>query len=734
MFNQSSKEKKSHTEQSEKYLAIYLNHTKVQAALWQVINGKIQITTRSDVHFFKDQESCLVKTDEALQELGKDSEGVSEVVFGLNDDWMEKGDLADAKKPILKKLTQDLSLKPVGYVVMTEALAKYLSADEPLTSLLLVELTEQELVVNLLQRGAITLTQRVGKSDDLVADLNESLARVGQNIGQEHLPPKILVYSLVLSEAELAEGKQLLLSCDWTKDHAFLYPPVIETLESHFVIDAITKQGGQAVAEAKGLQLATNEEATTRDLAGKNVVSSQAEDFGFAEVEQDTDLAVSKDDDNLAIVNHQVAHDFGFEETAVEQPVGTEHKDDSAKKPVEKVTSFLVKKERELSHKPFMVTGFLGGIVVLLIIGLVTLFMSRKAIIEVTLKAKLISQAAELELDPAATQPDADNLILPANLTTKQVAASDTVETNGVKLIGDKAFGKITIYNKTDSEKKFESGTILTSGELQFTLNDEVSVASASVEIDSGSETKTFGKADAQVTAQQIGADSNIAAETELKIASFAGSSYVAEVAEDLSGGSSREIRVVSATDMANLKEALTKTIKEQAAEDFKNDSGDGVYYVPTQNIEVVESNFDAEEGDEVETLSLDLTLNIEAVSYKVDDLKPLAESLLASQVPDNYKLSQEDPQILSTPSEQAEQKESTNVILAAQISSKAIPVVDADSWKHELAGQSLSSAEAILRGKGEVKDFKIMLLPKLAGHLLKSIPNKAEQIDIKLQ
>ena len=81
----------------------------------------------------------------------------------------------------------------------------------------------------------------------------------------------------------------------------------------------------------------------------------------------------------------------------------------------------------------------------------------------------------------------------------------------------------MTIFNKTGSSKTFAAGTVLLGGDnLAFNLDEETTVASRSATEDGeGVITITPGKADAKITASNIGSDSNLAAETRLSFKQF---------------------------------------------------------------------------------------------------------------------------------------------------------------------------------------------------------------------
>jgi len=776
LFNSSSDEPKL-------CLSLYLTDHQVQAGLWQLTttglpaprlsdgqDGQVAIMAHSDAHSFNNDDECIKATDESLQELGKESEGVEEVVFGFDPNWIDQGNIADLKKPLLKRLTKELSLRPVGFVVTTEAVAQFLSIKEPLFSALVIEITAEEIIVLVVERGNLVMVEQVGKSGDIAADLTEAMARFEPNLHQKYLPPKILLVSLDEDEDELKEKQQTLVGFDWTKDHPFLHQPAVEIEPAATLIEAVTSQGGKAVAQSKGYKLAqikTKDQMTAFETEPHPTQLNPTE-LGFAPVDlpsaghpDETPPAKAGDvkerftppsdfdqfnDEFTAVDEQSQASSFGVPMTSIESNL-TDPSLDMPKKrfrlpnlfgrqPAAQEFSPLAYTakpiHKKVSHLSFVGLGLVGGLIILLGLGSWWVHKIVTANILITLKTQTISQDVTLTIDPKATTPDAEKLILPGRLVNQEVSGSKSMDTTGVKLIGDRAKGKVTLINKTDSEKIFDQGTQLSLGKLKFTLDETVKVASSSVQKTSSGENKTYGKTSATLTAGQIGAESNIEKDKELVVANFGTGSYAAASEEAFSGGSSREVRAVAKTDLTKLKQELIAELQKQALQDMTKGGEAGAYYAPTSKVISVKSEFSSQEGDEVNTVGLDLTLNVEAVAYQNNDLKPLSLAVLSSQVPSGYQLSKQDPQILSSPETSA--SSSSQVKLKAQLTAQAEPQLNLEAWKKEIAGQKVTSAIAILKGKKEVNDVSAVILPSSLSLLVHQVPTDISKIELVIK
>lgn len=690
----------------------------------------------STSYSYEDQHSLLVQTDKALQELGKESEDTNDVIFAVDPDWVVGGDIAPERQVTLQELTKALSLQPKGFVVTSESVYQQTIQREPLASQILIELRDELLQVVVIQRGTLLGVQQVGRSGDLAADLTEALARFGKDLGHDHLPSRLILHSEVTTQDELQQLQQELLSSPWGDALPFLQQPEVEVAKEHFLLEQVLGQATQSLDPVSKQSGA----APVPPKAAAEPMTAIDTEFGFAPYQTSGDNFHSVNLADEQDAPAATARGAGSSRPAAPQKMvqGLRRllfKEDQKTTAVAQTVHHS--KLEQLSHKPFVLLGVGLGLVVLLILAVGYAVTQHRVEVVLELNSKVISKTAELTLDPGAALSDVERAVLPAELTQVEVAGSESLATTGVKLIGEKAQGQVVIYNKTTAEKIFEAGSVLQSGSRKFTLDQEVSIASASVQTQAGSETKVFGKAEVAVTASDIGSEGNLEKGTKLSLASFDSSSYEAEVLEKFNGGSSREVRVVSDKDVANLTKNLTQKLQQDAEQQLKDQSGKGRYFVATGQVETLESTFDAKVGDEVQSISLDLKLSVAALGYDLEQLRPLAAQLLADQVPSGYRLSEQDPQILSAPdttqTASASGRSQTAVKLTAEITSSALPIINTGELAGQLAGRPNAAAESTLNTNPAIKAVKISVEPALFARFFSSWPNSAENISITI-
>src|SRR3972149_4363417 len=201
-------------EAAKQFLALEISAETVKTAVWQVVDEKTSIVRTGSIEEWQDDsaEELVTAADasltKALEGIPKEPE---EVIFGLPESWVGKEGIAEGRKSYLQTIFKKLGLKPVGFVVTTEALAHYLRTIEggPPSAILLA-LSETEVAVTVVRLGTIVGTQTVGRSEDLSKDVEEGLSRFGSL--DNNLPSRMLLYD---GTGDLEAAKQVLLSYDW---------------------------------------------------------------------------------------------------------------------------------------------------------------------------------------------------------------------------------------------------------------------------------------------------------------------------------------------------------------------------------------------------------------------------------------------------------------------------------------------------------------------------------------
>jgi hypothetical protein len=706
-----------------------MTDTTLQSLLVKVSTQGAKILHRSSVVVYSDELTAVVKMDETLQELGEESEKVTEIIFALDPSWLKNGDVVSAKKPLLHKIVTDLALRPVGFVVISEALVQHSINHNPHFSAILLLLNQSNITVTVATQGKIVSTQTVGRSSDTVADLKEAFARYLQENGEAHLPGKLMCASFALTEEELIGCQQKLLDATWGDKIPFVQTPTIDVVKPDLAVSIIAQQAGQAITAIVNPQ--------------SDVVP--ADNFDFAAVSTEK-LKSTKSEERAVEVDHQtlptsfgipIKHSMLKDATPEdeERPELAVEVDEPIRKQKKSFMSKLFGSSKNSGHhkynpKIFIGAGFVAGLLVLVVSGYVWLFFFSSVTVRYKPVAKAIAKEVSLTLDPSITEPDAAALVIPGKKVTVDLSQSTDGTTTGIKIVGDKAKGEVVVYNKTDSQKTFAAGTVFSFDKLQFTSDKDVTVPAAITKEEGNQKTTTYGETKVPVTAYVIGVEGNIPKDSELGVASFDKTSYTSKVVADFTGGTSREIRVVSKEDRELLLSEAKKAMLTEAEKQFEEKSGNGIYILPTTELVISKAVYSAELEAPTEELALKLDGTVTALSYDVADLKPISQAVLSDQVPEGYQLSSEDPEILSAPATTS--KDSKAVTLLANISSQAVPKVESSAIQSELVGMSIEKAQEHLQNKKVVTNVEFIFNPPIAQKIVGRLPKNASRITVE--
>lgn len=694
---------KKKTEAKREYLfALEVSHSVVKSAIWTVANNHPQAVSVSSCFSWDDasDDSLIEAADQALTEasLHLDHAGKiqpEKVIFGLPSDWITSEEkIVPEKLPILKKLTTKLSLTAIGFVVTQEAIVRFIHSQEGVpTTAILVGVRPHIIELSLVKLGKILGTHIIKRGEGIAEDVIEGLSRFPH---QDMLPSRILLYD---SSLDLNEIKQQLLSHQWLSHHTklpFLHFPKVEILPEDHTVKAIALSGGSEVAVSLGLM---SEPAASSEVIETLSVSTSPEQATGPLSGPDTP------NDTLGFVEHEI-------QEVEEVP--------------EVVKSRLTMPQMSLprfSASPIII------IVVLLVLAIgssVALWFLPTAHVIVAIEPKKTEVAFDLIVDPKGNATASSIPKIPGEIIETVASSQKTTDATGSKLVGDRAKGEVTMINGTTATRSFPAGTVIISPNgLKFTLDAAVSIASASGTADPNSYQP--GKSNVKITAEAIGTDSNISAGTSFRVGTFSTLDYVAKNDAALSGGSSRQAKAISKTDIDSLKSSLTDTLRTQAQEDLEDKLEDGQQIIlETITLTTTSEKFNHKEGDVADTVSLDLSVKASAVSISSDDLDSVVREQLNPKIPEGFTATDSiSPHFVF----KSVKDGVTN--LTTTVEAGLIPVYETENIIKNLVGKSSPTAQAYLTSLPQVKDVQMTFTPPAPGFLI-TMPHVAKNIKLE--
>lgn len=674
---------KGQTEQEPKlFLAVQIDDEFVKTAIWTV---KDEATSLAAVGSTQDwdgssTEILIEAVDASLgaggKKLGPDTQEPDRVIFGLPENWVGSDGISPPRLKDLKQICQKLELEPVGFVVTTEAITHYLKSKEgtPLSAIL-IRVSTSEITVSIVRLGNIEGTHVVGRSDDLAGDVREGLARFGD---QESLPARMVVYDG--DEDSMEDLTQQLLAYDWQSYLPFLHMPHIESVSETFSITAIAVAGGSEVAKSLGFAISRIASAETETRPEKP--QPQAE-------EEPAEPAVST-----------VETAVGHESAAAPFPA-------SLKQIFNRLFSRLKSQLPPRLLNKIAAAAAIG--IFSTVFGLITAAKRLpKANLELVFESQTLNQKVRVKVDPSASVVDPENAVLPASPVTVIKSGQKTAPATGKKTIGDKAKGEVTIYNRrTDGGKTFAVGTVISAENKEFVLDADIQVASASADADYSI---VPGKSKVSVTARSFGSEFNLAAGTEFQVNTFSKSTYVAKNDSGLTGGTKQEVKTVSGKDLSDLKKTLLEELKSAAAQEIESEKSDLQVFPATTAAGAENEKYSAAAGEEIESVSLELTAKITALAVEKQNLENLLSALLRDTIPQGFTLAVEDLNIdieNVTP-------EGDAVSFDAKVSAKLSPTVERSQIIKMALGKRPADALKQIESLPHIRRADLTISPKL--------------------
>jgi len=212
------------------------------------------------------------------------------------------------------------------------------------------------------------------------------------------------------------------------------------------------------------------------------------------------------------------------------------------------------------SFTGILLTGLVGGIAVVLLFGVLP-------VMKVSVQPQVVQQAQDLEIiiDPTVKTVDLSRRLVPGEILQQRVEVVGSMPAGGGKKVGrDKARGEVMFISQNPQPVSIPRGTIIVSNNnIKFATDQDVQVPALSL-----------GTARVGVTAVDAGPAGNVDARALTRIEGIP--NIQPRNDRPIAGGTDRDGKVVTADDVAKLKEQLQGRAREQAlAELYARAGGD---------------------------------------------------------------------------------------------------------------------------------------------------------------
>lgn len=682
---------------NEHFWSIVIEQDTVQVGLWTIKGENVSVLAAGKAFQWETDEDLVEKIDAGLTEVSdripEEATEPSKTIFGVPASWVEDGHI---KRPHLDKIrtvSKSLSLSPMGFVVLPEAIAHAVKIREgsPLSGVV-VGVGKGSLDVTVFRLGNIVGTVSVGRSVSLVEDMVEGLSRFSAG---ESVPTRWLLYDGV--QTDLEETKQEFIKADWKvagENLKFLHTPQVETISEQEKVEAVSIAGASELGEIKGI------EGKESELANVTVTHEVShEDLGFVIDRDIREEVVHEGPAAKQFLHPNVPVSFGF---------------------LKKFKPRMPQVDFGRKRVGVVIFGFL----ILVVGGLMAAwFYLSSADVTIYLSPKNLQEAETVVLDTNISTPDLANFTFPATRLETKAVSEKTKPATGVKTVGDPARGRVVISNGTVEEVKLNQGTVLTGPDgLKFTLDEGVTVPEAQ-------SPRSPGEVSASVTAVSIGEDGNLAKDESFSVANFPRSEVDAVSEEDFSGGVSREARVVSQDDISKLRSELAEELRLQARRDLESSAFGSRFIAEVVEYEVINETVSARVGEEADAVTMTMTIGATGLALPESQVAEMSQLILREQIPEGFSLRSEQVEAtFELVDEIADGAWEFDVGLSANL----LPSVDVDLVRKEVAGRRPGAAEQYLARIPGYESSVIVVRPSLPG-FLGNLPRVGKNISVEV-
>lgn len=690
-------------EKNESFWALLIEPEWITSAIWQVTNGKVEITnaspsTRYDAKSVDEGLGLTDAVDASLssctQNLPEEADDPTKTVFGVPNSWIAEGNIKDEYLGILKKLCEDLSLVPSGFVVLSEAISHFVKQEEesPLSGIV-AGISSENIDLSIFNLGKLVGTTTILRSVSVEDDMVEGLSRLG--VGLESFPSRIILFNQ--NEQELEEIKNSLNGANWevVSSSKFIHTPRIEVFDPSKKIMAVALAGGSELGEVDGVVVANAEE---KDTETENLPIEEVNNF------EEPD-AVTAADLGFVINNETQPEKPSNAAPLVENELPVHHTKSF------KLPEFKFKKPNfnyKFGNKPLIMGGSL--LTTFFVVAILLWWFLPTASITVYVSPQKIEEVTTIDIGSDLNSKDVE----------VNVNGEKTKSTTGTKTVGERSKGQIKIQNGTAFPISLPSGTVLlSSGDLKFVTTKSASVSGALTP-------STPGTATIDIEAGNIGSEYNLSKSEVFKVSNFPKAEVDGTAVDNLTGGSSRQISAVSEDDRKSLLKSLTEELANNAKGQLSEKINEDEMLVESSVVtEIDEEDFSNKLNDEASNLKLNLSLIVKAKVVSKSALSSVSKKSLESKVPEGFVL--KDDQIIYDFTE-TDEADSFNL----KISANLLPNVNPFDIAKKIAGKFPKIAEDYLVSVPGYARAEIRVTPLLPGKL-GTLPHISKNINVTI-
>ncbi len=667
------------------YFGLYLTDASEFGFVFDAAGPAPQILSQNAVSLTSGFDKILEDTDNLISQLElQTGKHLDKTIYFLHS-WMIDEQTFEIKEPyknIIKKLSKDLELEPMGYIDVQDALHDHLRKTSVLNTVA-IEVNKTKVGISVYKGGKKVYQQYTARTDVIGEDIQSVLTSIPGHIV---MPTKMLVFG----DMDTPEVSSELATYDWDQK-VFSQHPTIEVLKQNELNTSLAQTFSEEVISQSKVPAPTQEEQNSVVQNTNSLKDEPAEDFGFVVGKDVRDTAPPEDESVTAAAPSSAVVD-----TLINDPP-SQRTGDFFARIKGMIPSFSFGGGSATSKKPIVYGVILAAVVFALLF--VYEYFFHKINVTVYPNSEAISERFSFEVP--VTDSESGDLSVLRKTTVQEF--EDEKATSGKREVGEKATGEVIIHNYDKEARTFPRGTELRKGNLVFSIDTEAKVASASGGTADG--VKESGKVKVKATAEEIGPEYNIAKGTQLSVASLSDSLFVAFVETAFSGGSKKDVTTISKADIDSLKKNV-----ETKAEDGSKDvlgtqiSEDEIIIPDMTSVTLADTTFSGEIGEEASKLSVKAESEIEFYTIKKTALEQKLREMIEEELADDLTVDTDNITYEITDITSGDDE----VTLEVDTSGKAHKKIDLEAIKAAATFTSLSGFQSKVKSSYDVENIEI--------------------------
>ncbi|MBA3757490.1 hypothetical protein H0X09_01330 [Candidatus Saccharibacteria bacterium] len=394
------------------------------------------------------------------------------------------------------------------------------------------------------------------------------------------------------------------------------------------------------------------------------------------------------------------------------------------------------KKDKKLKVPNFdrfrllLAAGLLGLIALIVFLVLATKVLPKAIII---IKTTSIPVAADFTLTASDTVKalDVEKKQIPAVLRKSDQTSNQQVQATGQKNQGEKATGTVVLKNCGANSATIPAGSGVNSGGLTFITQKTVTLDSGNFTPPPTSTCKTTGGhiGSVSVTAQSPGSKYNIGP-SSFTVSGF--SSVTGSSSNPMTGGTDSILTIVAQQDLDSAKKKITAADSDKFSADFQKQLGDEGFYVLSSTLKLGDPVVTATPavGQEATNVSVSIKITYSVLVVPKADLEKAITDALNKQF-DKSKQKLSDGDVLDKVKVSVvNQTAPTTTNLEISIDTTAIPIIDEDTVKKQIAGKKDGEIRKILTALPGVKEVQTKMSP----FWVAKAPSKPSKVNIVVE